>query len=136
MHHPWQAFRDLAEWTLVWRPLPLGIWGLTNFKTRTVTIATGLTQAQRRCTIAHETQHVLRGPVPKPYRAREERVVDRNAARLLLPNVEEIGEALAWAQDEYEAAEVLWVDEHILRARLESLHPSELAYLKRRLEDL
>lgn len=136
MHHPWRTFRDLADWTLIWAPLPFGVWGLTNFRTKTVTLAPGMTQVQRRCTIAHETQHVIRGPVARHHQAREERVVDRNAARLLLPDISAVGEALAWSQNEDEAADCLWVDRYTLRARLDALHPSERAYLKRRLEDL
>ncbi len=136
MHHPWLAFRELTEWTLIWAPLPRGMWGLTDFVAKTVTLVPGMTQAERRCTIAHETQHVRRGPVADHHLEREEQAVDRNAARLLLPDIRAIGEALAWSVNEFEAAEVLWVDEFILRARLEHLHPSERAYLKRRLEGL
>lgn len=132
-HHPWRAFRDLVDWTLVWAPLPFGVWGQTDFEARVVTLAPGLSQAERRCTIAHETEHILRGPVPVAYEAREELEVDRNVARLLLPDVRVIGEALAWAHNVHEAADELWVDQEILRARLKHLHPSERAYLKSRL---
>jgi hypothetical protein len=45
------------------------------------------------------------------------------------------GEALAWAQDEHEAAEELGVDVGVLRDRLRWPHPSERHYLTRRLED-
>lgn len=135
MHHPWRAFRDLVDWTLEWAHLPYGVWGLTDFDRRVVTLTHGMSQAERRCTIAHETQHVLRGPVPAAYVAREELVVDQNAARLLLPDVRVLGEELAWAHSLDEAAEQLWVDRDILRVRLEHLHPAERAYLRRRLEE-
>lgn len=137
MHHPWRAFRDLADWTLRWAQLPHGVWGLTDFRTRTVTLTLGMNQAERRCTIEHERQHILRGPVSSTsYVAREERIVDHNAARLLLPDVHRIGEALAWAHGLEEAAEDLWVDVDILRVRLEHLHPAERAYLRRRLAEV
>jgi hypothetical protein len=134
MHHPWRAFRELAHIRLLWAQLPDGLLGLTDFEAGTVTLAHGMNQAERRCTIAHETQHVLRGPVPAYLRAREEREVDKAAARLLLPDIRELGEALAWAVSVGEAADELWVDEPTLRARLENLHPAERAYLRRRLE--
>lgn len=135
MHHPWRAFRDLTHVTLHWAHLPDGVLGLTDFDTGTVTLAHGMNQAERRCTIAHETQHVVRGPVPAYLRAREEREVDRISARLLLPCVKQLGEVLAWAHNLFEAAEELWVDEPTLRARLESLHPAERGYLRTRLEE-
>lgn len=135
VHHPWRAFRELVDWTLEWAHLPPGVWGVTDFETRTVTLRHGLNQAERRCTIAHETQHILRGPVPPSGEAREEATVDRNAARLLLPDVRVIGEALAWATCLDEAADELWVDPLILAARLHALHPAEQAYLRRRLAD-
>lgn len=134
-HHPWRAFRELVDWTLLWAPLPTGTWGVTDFEAKTVTLKDDLNQVERRCTIAHETQHVLRGSVSAAMEAREEEQVDRNAARLLLPDVHVVGEALAWAHSLDEAADELWVDVPTLEARLRSLHPSERAYLKRRLED-
>lgn len=135
MHHPWRAFRELTDWRLEWARLPSGIWGQTCHRSKTVTLALGMNQAERRCTIAHETQHVLRGPVPVGLQEREEAVVDHNAARLLLPDVRQVGDALVANSDLYGAAEELWVDDLTLRVRLQRLHPSERAYLKRRLED-
>lgn len=135
MHHPWQAFRELVDWTLHWRPLPPGRLGLTDYLEMTVTLAPGLTQAQRRCTIAHETEHIRRGPTMLPHlRAREEEeTIDRNVARQLI-GIRELGEALAWSDDEHQVADELWVDVDILRARLRGLHPAERHYLTRRLQ--
>lgn len=127
MYHPWRAFRALSDWTLLWAALPAGILGLTDHRTRTVILAHGLTQVERRCTIAHETEHALG--------ERREIVADRNAARLLLPDIKAIGEALAWAHSLEEAAEELWVDEATLRVRLDALHPAEVHFLRRRLAD-
>lgn len=135
MHHPWRAFRELVDWTLHWAHLPEGLLGLIDFGAQTVTLDSRLTQAERRCTIAHETEHIRRGPVPAHLRAREERTVDRNVARRMLPDIKAVGEALAWAHQLEEAADELWVDEATLRARLEHLHPAEQHYLRRRLED-
>lgn len=134
-HHPWRAFRALSDWTLRWAHLPEGIWGVTCWETNTVTITHGLNEAERRCTIAHETQHVLRGPTMDHMAAREEIYVDRNAARLLMPDIHVIGETLAWALSLEEAASELWVDPEMLTVRLKSLHPSERAYLHKRLAE-
>lgn len=134
MHHPWRRFRELVDWSLEWAHLPPGIWGVTDFERRTVTLTHGMNQAERRCTIAHETEHILRGPVSRSLTAWEERQVDHNVARLLLPDVRAVGEALAWAACLDEAADELWVDPIILEERLRCLHPAERAYLRRRLE--
>lgn len=135
-YHPWRRFRELVDWTLVWAHLPEGLLGITDHAAKTVTLAHGMTQVERRCTIAHETEHIRRGPVPAFYWPREERAVDQVVARLLIPDVRRLAEALAWAHHLSEAAEELWVDEATLRARLEGLHPSERAFLARRLEHL
>jgi hypothetical protein len=134
MHHPWRRFRALVDWRLVWADMPDGTIGETDFEAGTVTLSHDLSQAQRRCTIAHETEHVVRGPVPLYLVPREERDVDRNVARLLLPDIRQMGEALAWAHGLDEAAEELWVDTDTLRARLEHLHPAERAWLRGRLQ--
>lgn len=134
MHHPWRAFRNLVDWTLEWSDLPEGLLGYTNFDTKTVTLTNGMTQAERRCTIAHETQHIHRGGGVCD--VREEVRVDLGAARLLLPDIRAIGEALAWSHTMEEAAAELWVDEVILRSRLEHLHPAERGYLKARLAEV
>lgn len=137
IHHPWRRFRELTEWTLRWARLPDNAWGETCFDTRTVTLSPDLNQAERRCTIAHETQHIIRGAAPAGMERWEEEMVDRNVARILLPDVKAVGEALAWAdQNLVEAAGELWVDEFILASRLRYLHPSERAYLRQRLQDV
>lgn len=133
MHHPWRRFRELVGWTLLFAHLPEGILGLTDYRARTVTLAHGLTQAERRCTIAHETEHIHRGPVPTHLQPREEVAVDHNVARQLI-DIRALGEALAWALDEHEAADELWVDVPTLQARLRHLHPCERHYLRRRLD--
>lgn len=134
LHHPWRVFRGLTEWTLRVAPLPEGVAGLTCWRSRTVTVAPGLLQAQRRSTIAHEVEHVLRGPTLRGewWQAREEAAVERAAARKLI-GLDALADALAWAHSLAEAAEELWVDEALLRCRLGHLHPAERAWLGRRL---
>lgn len=131
MHHPWRAFRALTHYTLHWAHLPDGTLGITNFDTRAVTLAHGMSGAERRCTIAHEVEHILRGY--SPCSSREECAVDRAAARKLI-GIRPLGEALAWSDDEDEVADELNVDVWMLRARLRGLHSSEHHYLRRRLQ--
>lgn len=138
MYHPWRALRRMSNVTLRWEPLPEGMLGMTDFDTNEVILdpEQNKTQADRRSTLTHELHHLLRGPVPLWRRSREENECDHLAARLLMPDVKVIGDALAWANmDLAVAAEELWVDEDMLRIRLDRLHPSERGYLKRRLAE-
>lgn len=133
MHHPWAAFATLIDWKLVFAFLPEGFLGFTDYKTQTVTIDPRLTQAERRCTIAHETEHIVRGPAGlASHFEREELAVHKAAARKLI-GIRDLGEALAWASDLHQAADELWVDVDTLTTRLQHLHPAERAYLIRRL---
>lgn len=134
MFHPWRRFRGLAAWTLRQADLPRGVHGFTDFIAGTVTIDRRLLQVERRCTVAHEIVHIERGPVPADpvLAAREESAVEAETARRLI-ELHELGGALAWANHPAEAADVLWVTEHVLQVRLDHLHPSERAYLQRRL---
>ncbi len=61
--------------------------GETRFDTATVALDKGLLQVERRSTIAHELEHIARGPVPDDavLAAREELWVERAAARKLIP---------------------------------------------------
>lgn len=134
-HHPWRAMGLLSEWSVEWtRDLPPGRWGLTLHDEKRVLIRDGLDQAERRCTIAHETGHILRGPVSACHRLREESLVDRQVSRLLLPSVRKISRALAWHQADHDlAAAELWVDDRIFAARLSTLAPRERAHLDEQL---
>lgn len=133
--HPWRRLRALGDQVeLLWHDG--GLMGETDFDDGTISIRRGMTQAERRSTCMHEVLHVERGPVPMGLVDREEYRVRKESARLLLPNIKVVGEAIAWAYDLDEAAEELWVDVGTLRVRLDHLHPAERAYLKRRLEEL
>lgn len=134
MYHPWRQLRDLPSWDLVWCELPGDVLAVTEFRSRQVLVDPRLLQAERRSTIAHELVHIERGPtLARPWwEAREERVVDQIAARRLI-SVRALGEALAWSEHMCEVAEELWVDEAMVRARLEALTEGERAYLAERL---
>ena len=108
--------------------------GRTCHRTRTVTLALGMSQAERRCTIAHETEHIERGPVPPQQAPREELAIDRTVARLLIPSVRQLVDAMTWADGHLEtAADALWVDDYLLAVRLSSLTGGERGCVDRRL---
>lgn len=126
MHHPWRALRDLIDVDVVWTHLPGNTAALTDG--RTIWIDPRLTQAQRRCTIEHERQHLLAGHGSACTPALERRV-EAAAARALI-SLERLARAIAWTQDEHELAEELWVDVDMLRARLANLTDDERAHIE------
>lgn len=133
--HPWRRLRDLADWTLRWHDHEHDTRrGVTRHAAKEISLRTDLTWAERRCTVLHECLHAEHGPVLDVYYERHENAVRSETARLLLPDVRELGEALAWATCNEEAADELCVDVGVLRDRLRWLHPTERHYLRRRLE--
>jgi len=106
--------------------------GFTCHTTRTVTLAMGMSQAERRCTIAHETEHIVRGPVPPHEAIQEELAIDRKVATLLIPSLQEVAFAMGRARGRLDvAADELWVDDYLLQVRLTTLSVSERAYVDR-----
>jgi cobalamin biosynthesis Mg chelatase CobN len=92
-----------------------------------------MTLAERRSTIAHELEHLNRGPAPVGYERREELAVCKATAERLI-SFEALVDAMVWAGDEYELAAELWVDVGTVRDRLRSLSPWESAEIIRRME--
>ena len=130
-HHPWRRLRELAHITLRWHvggPL-----GWTDFATNEVSIREGLTQAQRRSTVCHETIHVERGPCLAGYDQHEERVVNELAARRLIP-LPTLIDVMLWTLDEYEMAEDLWTDVETVRTRLATLSVAERKMIQAELD--
>lgn len=136
-HHPWQTFGLFPEWTVEFVParaLPPKHLGMTVHHEKRVLIRKGLTVAARRSTLCHETGHVLRGEGSACHSLAEESLVERQAARLLLPSVIRLGHSLAWHDACYTStARDLWVDEKLLNARLSTLAPRERTYLDEQL---
>lgn len=132
--HPWRRLRDLAHVALEWQDTDAEM-GHVTWLPPCVTITTGMTQAERRCTLTHELVHLERGPCAPGQEEREEEIVEREAARRLI-DIRKLGETLAWAPHEDDAADELWVDVPTLRARLRGLHPAERHFLRERLSHL
>jgi hypothetical protein len=93
-----------------------------------------MTFAERRCTVLHEVEHVLRGPCSD---ASDELDINRHCARLLLPKMRDVMDALIWHHGDHDAAaDDLWVDPWTLDVRLASLAGEERAYYRERLADV
>lgn len=135
--HPWRALRALAHVRLHWRDdMPEGMRGATNGAR--IWLREGMTQVERRCTLAHELAHLDAGHTTCQPDAVERRIRNQ-AARYLLPDPHVIAEALVWARGDVEAAaDELWVTERVLRDRLDvrHLHPAERAIIVERVSRL
>ena len=130
--HPWRRLRELAHVTLEWHDA--GPMGVTTHSTSTISIRRGLTWEERRCTVQHELVHVERGPVPAGLAAKDEESVRRETALRMIPDIRPVGDAIAWALTEQEAARELGVDVPVLRYRLKHMRPQEKAWLHARLD--
>lgn len=119
-HHPWWFIGQFPDWQIVFVDyLPNGRWGQTIHRTKKVKILNGLSNEERRSTLAHEIGHVVRGPFSVCHELYEESLVERQAARLLMPSVRKIGHAMAFHHADYEkVAEELWVDIDLFHTRL------------------
>lgn len=130
MHfHPWCRLRQRPELEVRWRRLPGDTVGVTDGLT--IWMDPRQPQRQRRCTLLHELVHIERGVACGSDDA-EERIVEGIAARHLIPLVA-LAEGIAWAHDEEELADDLWVDVEMVRARLAGLTEDEQAYIEQRI---
>jgi hypothetical protein len=137
--HAWRRMRDLGpSWKLRFTlELDDDEYGYTDWSTRTIYLREGLSFEERRCTITHEVTHVERGPASLCHIAREELLVDRRSARLLLPSMKDIADTMVYHHGNYElVSEDLWVDPWMLEVRLSSLWQNERAYLSRRMGEV
>jgi Zn-dependent peptidase ImmA (M78 family) len=130
--NPYRALAALGVDFFVER-LDDDIMGYYDHDERTVRMARGLLETERRCTAAHEYVHAVRGDEPACtawHERKQERAVDNVAARLLIP-FEELTRAVSWSDDLHEIADDLWVDVDTLTGRLRGLHPNERSLLAR-----
>lgn len=127
-YSPWAALAELPDVQLAFADLggDLGWW---DPETRTITLDRDQSQRERRCTLAHELEHIARGDecvehVSPILAARQEIAACMRAARRLIPMAALVA-ALLWSQNERELAEELHVDEDTLRIRLLTLTEDE-----------
>lgn len=130
--NPWRVLRDLVHVELRWHDG--GPMGRTTHSDQVISLRRGMTYEERRCTIAHECQHIENGAQPYGLKAKEEERVRRDTALLMIPDIRPVGDAIAWALSEEEAAQELGVDIYVLRYRLKHMSPMEKAWLLNRLE--
>lgn len=117
----------MEEWTCRIVAMPEGVLGATDHPARVIYLARGLSQAQRRATLAHELQHV-RTPT------NTEHATDHDAVRRLIP-LDRLINALRWCLDERELAGELWVDPATVQTRLAELTPEETRLIEEGLDD-
>ena len=130
--NPWRALRALVHVELRWHDD--GPMGQTIHSEQAISLRRGMTWEERRCTVQHEVLHIERGPQPHGLRAKDEEWVRRATAVRMIPDIRPVGDAIAWALSEEEAAAELGVDIYVLRYRLKHMSPMERAWLKGRLE--
>ena len=105
--------------------------GLTRWKAGrpiAVVLHERLTQVQRRCTLAHELEHLDRGAPCESLRASIEQRVVRATARYLLPDIALIADAVR-LYDLHRAADELWVTFPVLVDRLRTMSDAELSLI-------
>jgi hypothetical protein len=90
-----------------------------------------LTQVQRRCTLAHELEHLDRGAPCDTLKASIERRVITATAKYLLPDLDMLADMLA-VYDLRRAADELWVTFPVLVDRLRGMTDRELEYVTER----
>jgi Zn-dependent peptidase ImmA (M78 family) len=134
-YNPYAVLRANPEWTVEWSCdlLPPGTRARWYEGLKTLITASGLTRVERRCVVAHEVEHALaghRGDVPERVHLRQEQYADQEAAYKLIP-IRLLAEALEWSNDWFEVADYCDVTERLLRVRIDHLHPSEEALLRR-----
>lgn len=122
---PWGYLRSRPDLTLVWADLPGRLRGCTDGQ-KTIWLDRHLLQHERRCTLAHELVHVHHHHVGRQPRTVEDRVREETA-RILLPDVDQIVDALRWGQTVGEVADDLWVTHDTLVCRLDHLTDTERA---------
>ena len=133
--HPCRELAGLPGVRVQIEPLDSETWGYYDAESQVIRLDSQLTQVERRCTLQHEILHAQRGDEPCAtawHEAKQERLVDRLAARRLV-DLTALADELAWATDEFELADALWIDVATLRARLAGLTSTERQWLGRRL---
>lgn len=89
-YDPHQHAHSLGVTVVEGRPR-LGGWGEYSHASRTITLRSGLSRREARCTLAHELQHAIAGDIAcrsSWFAARMERRADEAAAILLVDPVE------------------------------------------------
>lgn len=98
-------------------------WGAWSRGCGQIVIASGLSEVQERCVLAHELEHVFADDLEclDPVAAiRRERRADLEASRKLVA-ISDLAEVAQWAGDPYAAAAELRVTQRLFEVRLNDL---------------
>ncbi len=132
MYHPFRHLRSLGETvTFSVEPTPGDKPAWWSPASSHILMRPGLSQAERRCYMAHELAHrdlnhsgECRWRDGQRQTRRQEIAADQLAARRLITR-EALVAALCWSDDREEVAEALWVTVHMLECRLEHMFGGE-----------
>lgn len=131
-YDPWRdAGQRYPDW-LIRRVDLMGLTEVTCTRRRIILLDREMRYARRRCALAHAIAHLdlQHTPVGLEYEAWQEREADKLAARRLIP-IHALADVLRWSRVTAEIASELDVDVDMLRARVDIVHPSEAAVLRR-----
>lgn len=134
-YHPWRELDALPGVRVVIEEID-DCWGYYDEWDNTIHLDSRLSQAERRCTLAHElihAQHADIGNLNDWHHNKRERSTCLSAARKLVP-IDALADVLVWTTDEFEVAEVLWVDVDTIRTRLTNLTQDETALITDRID--
>lgn len=138
MDDPWDDLRCRVDVTLHIVDLPPGLRGLCDVRTKTIWIAKGMRQRQRRAVLRHELVHLDRGEVfsNAHFRDREEAAVEQETARMMI-SLHALCDALRWTRDAYQLADELHVPVDLVALRMATMyHPRERAAVRAVLADV
>lgn len=130
-YHPWRHAEELGVHVVI-EDMDDEMCGWWDADSRTIHLARGITQRQRRATLAHEVEHASHDDRPlldAVLHARRERATDAAAARRLI-TVPLLIEALRWTGNARELADELWVDVPTVHMRLACLTDREKARIQ------
>lgn len=127
-YDPWDHASRL-DLRIVFRKLPGDLMGVYfHGPSRVIALDSRLTQAERRCTLAHELVHLERGDDGRCasawHESKQEALVHQIASRRLI-TTEDLALALILHTHVHDQAEELWVDLGTLRTRLAGLSTAE-----------
>lgn len=136
MWNPWRTLRRRPDITLDLVRLDAPQTAGTVHSARRILLDPRIGQRHRNDALAHELVHLERGPAVAGFEDAEERAVEEETARRLIP-LEDLCRALRWTRDVDELAEELWVSRDTLLIRFRTMtHPAERAAVMRVLEEV
>jgi hypothetical protein len=141
MYHPWRHLLSLGQGvTYSIEPTPGDKPAWWSPRWDHILIRPGQTQVERRCHLAHELAHrdlghsgECGGWLGRRTTKRQEREADSLAARRLI-KLEALVDALCWSDERETVADYLWVTEHMLDVRIETMYGGERRVVREELE--